>query len=118
MRRVRDVELGAEILGNPMSLPVYISATARNGWVQPLGEVAHAIGAGRAGIFQLLSHVSSKGLDEVMEHAAQGQKIGWQLYMKPDRAVAEEEIKEAARLGASSIWLTVDLTTVSAAFAW
>ena len=71
-----------------------------------------------------------------MAAAEQGQKIGWQLYMKADRCVserpfffffqgrvrgrdthgrkkAEEDIRKAHALGAHSIWLTVDTTIAS-----
>lgn len=49
------------------------------------GEVAVTRGAHAGGIMQVLSHVSSRSIDEVMEAAAEGQPIGYQLYMSPDR---------------------------------
>ena len=36
----------------------------------------------------MLSHVASKSLEEVLAAAEQGQKVGWQLYMKADRCAA------------------------------
>lgn len=35
----------------------------------------------------MLSHVASKGLDEVIAEKKEGQEIAWQLYMKKDRLV-------------------------------
>jgi L-lactate dehydrogenase (cytochrome) len=85
------------------------------------------LGAAPSGTLQILSHVASKSLGEVLENAEDGQKIGWQLYMNPDRFVltafirrqaerrsneAEKQIRQARELGAQSIWLTVDMTIV------
>ena len=44
-------------------------------------------GAAAQGAFQVLSHVASKSLEEVLAAAQKGQKIGWQLYMNSDRYV-------------------------------
>jgi L-lactate dehydrogenase (cytochrome) len=44
-------------------------------------------GAAAQGAFQVLSHVASKSLEEVLAAAEKGQKIGWQLYMHSDRYV-------------------------------
>ncbi|RSH95724.1 Cytochrome b2, mitochondrial precursor [Saitozyma podzolica] len=110
LRDVKEVDTSTKILGMDSPAPFYISPTARNGWSNPIGEVASTIGAGRTGFFQILSHVASRSLDEVMQAKADGQKIGWQLYMNMDRDIAAREIKHAAELGAQSIWLTADLS--------
>ena len=101
MRDVAEVDTSTKILGVPVSIPVYVSPTARNGLAQPMvsshstlspevltmgqGEVAVTKGAAAGGILQVLSHVASKSLDEVIDARAKGQEVGWQLYMKPDR---------------------------------
>jgi L-lactate dehydrogenase (cytochrome) len=51
------------------------------------GEVAVTIGANASGIMQVVSHYASRSLDDVMEAASTDQKVGWQLYMHPDRYV-------------------------------
>lgn len=85
MRDVHDVDTSAEFLGVKSSIPVYVAPTARNGLGQPEGEVAVTRGAGATGIFQVLSHYASRSLDEVKAAARDGQQIGWQLYLNPDR---------------------------------
>lgn len=77
------------------------------------GEAAVARGAGEAGILQVLSHFASKSLDEVKAAAKQGQQVGYQLYLQPDREQSAQAVREAVKNGAHSIWLTVDTTIVS-----
>lgn len=86
------------------------------------GEVAVTRGAADAGIMQVVSHYASKSFDEIAAAAKEGQKIGWQVYLHPDRYVTErlrglqltfrensaKAIKHAVELGAASIWITAD----------
>ncbi|ORY34117.1 L-mandelate dehydrogenase [Naematelia encephala] len=109
---VTYVDTHTQILGVDSPIPVYVSPTASNALGQPLGEIAVTRGAASTGILQILSHVASKSLDEVMSEKQDKQKVGWQLYMNQDRSKAEEEIKHAVELGAQSIWLTVDTTVL------
>ena len=113
MRDVSDADTSTEILGYKSSIPVYVSPTARNGLGQPEGEVAVAKGAGAAGILQVLSHYASRSLDEVKAAAREGQQIGWQLYLSPDREKSAEAVRAAVAAGAHSIWITADTTIVS-----
>jgi L-lactate dehydrogenase (cytochrome) len=113
MRDVSEIDTSAEILGYKCKIPVYVSPTARNGLGQAEGEVAVARGAGAAGILQVLSHYSSRSLDEVKAAAAQGQEIGWQLYLSPDREKSAQAVRAAVEAGAHSIWITADTTIVS-----
>jgi L-lactate dehydrogenase (cytochrome) len=43
------------------------------------------IGAGKAGLLQVLSHVASKSLEEVLVARQDGQEVAWQLYVNMDR---------------------------------
>lgn len=52
------------------------------------GEIAATYGAAKGGVLQVLSHVASRSLEEVMEARKQGQEVGWQIYMDPDRLVS------------------------------
>lgn len=85
MRAVGDATPKTTVLGVESSIPVYVSPTARNGLGNPEGEVAVTKGAGASGILQVLSHYASRSLEEVKAAAQQGQQIGWQVYLKPDR---------------------------------
>nr|XP_031859814.1 uncharacterized protein CI109_004662 [Kwoniella shandongensis]KAA5526886.1 hypothetical protein CI109_004662 [Kwoniella shandongensis] len=108
MRNVTDPDLRTKILGVESTLPFYVSPTARNGLGQPLGEIAVTRGAGATGILQVLSHYASRSLEEVISETKEGQKVGWQIYTSMDREKSAREIREAYRLGAQSIWVTVD----------
>ncbi|WOO77061.1 (S)-mandelate dehydrogenase, mitochondrial [Vanrija pseudolonga] len=110
MRDVSNTDTSTTVLGVKSSIPVYISPTARNGMGHPEGEAAVARGAGEAGILQVLSHFASKSLDEVKAAAKDGQQVGYQLYLQPDREQSAEAVREAVKNGAHSIWLTVDTT--------
>lgn len=112
MRDVSSVDTSTTVLGVPSSIPVYVSPTARNGMGNPEGEAAVARGAGAAGILQVLSHYASRSLDEVKAAAQEGQPIGWQLYLQPDRKISEQHVKEAVANGAHSIWITVDTVSL------
>ncbi|KAI9638242.1 L-mandelate dehydrogenase, partial [Dioszegia hungarica] len=112
LRDVTECDMSTEVLGVKSEMPVYISPTARNGLGQPLGEIAATQGAAASGVLQVLSHVASRSLTEVMQARANGQEIGWQIYMDPDRSKAEAQIREAVKLGVHSIWLTVDRQAV------
>ncbi|BEJ10779.1 hypothetical protein CspHIS471_0102010 [Cutaneotrichosporon sp. HIS471] len=112
MRDVHDVDTSTEFLGVKSSIPVYVAPTARNGLGQPEGEVAVTRGAGATGIFQVLSHYASRSLDEVKAAARDGQHIGWQVYLNPDRERSREAIEEAVAAGAHSIWITADTVTL------
>jgi L-lactate dehydrogenase (cytochrome) len=112
MRDVHDVDTSTEFLGVKSSIPVYVAPTARNGLGQPEGEVAVTRGAGATGIFQVLSHYASRSLEEVKAAAREGQQIGWQLYLNPDRERSREAIEEAVEAGAHSIWITADTVTL------
>lgn len=113
MRDVRGVDTSTTLLGYPSSIPVYVSPTARNGWGNPEGEVAVAKGAGAGGILQVLSHYASRSLEEVKAAASEGQEIGWQLYLSPDREKSAEDVRNAVKAGAQSIWITADTPIVS-----
>lgn len=113
MRNVQGVDASTEILGYKSSIPVYVSPTARNGWGNPEGEVAVAKGAGAGGILQVLSHYASRSLEEVKAAAREGQEIGWQLYLSPDREKSAQAVRDAVAAGAHSIWITADTTIVS-----
>ncbi|WOO77062.1 (S)-mandelate dehydrogenase, mitochondrial [Vanrija pseudolonga] len=127
MRDVSNTDTSTTVLGVKSSIPVYISPTARNGMGHPevgvrsvtaltsQGEAAVARGAGEAGILQVLSHFASKSLDEVKAAAKDGQQVGYQLYLQPDREQSAEAVREAVKNGAHSIWLTVDTTIVGGA---
>ncbi|KAL1413526.1 hypothetical protein Q8F55_001300 [Vanrija albida] len=110
MRDVSNTDTSTTVLGVKSSIPVYISPTARNGMGHPEGEIAVARGAGGAGVLQVLSHYASKSLDEVKAAARDGQQIGYQLYLQPDREKSAEAVREAVANGAHSIWLTIDTT--------
>lgn len=51
------------------------------------GEIATTRAAANQGILQVLSHVASKSLQDVLDARSKGQKIGWQLYVDNDKCV-------------------------------
>jgi L-lactate dehydrogenase (cytochrome) len=51
------------------------------------GEIATTRAAANQGILQVLSHVASKSLQDVLDARQKGQQVGWQLYVDNDRYV-------------------------------
>jgi 4-hydroxymandelate oxidase len=110
LRGVADPDLGLELLGQRLSLPVVLAPVAVQRLAHPLGEIASATAAARAGTMFCLSTLSSRSIEEVAGCAA-GPRW-FQLYMLRDRGLTAELVDRAAAAGYSGLALTVDLTIV------
>ena len=104
---VTRVETATTLLGADLALPVALAPIAAQRLLHPDGEIAAARAAGAAGTAFCLSTRATAGVDEVS--AAAGGPVWFQLYVDPDRSVAERQVARAAQLGCRAIVLTVDL---------
>ncbi|MQA88617.1 MAG: alpha-hydroxy-acid oxidizing protein [Gemmatimonas sp.] len=106
LRDVADRNLETELLGQTLSMPVFIAPTAFHQLANEEGEVATARAVARAGTVMGLSTLSTRSIEDVGA-AAQG-RLWFQLYVYKDREATLELIARAEAAGAKALLLTVD----------
>jgi 4-hydroxymandelate oxidase len=106
LRDVTDRSLETEVLGETMSMPVFIAPTAFQQLANEEGEVATARAAARVGTVMTLSTLSTRSIEEVA--AAAAGRLWFQLYVYRDRGVTRELVARAEAAGARALVLTVD----------
>src|SRR5215210_8480086 len=97
-------DLSAEVMGQPISMPVMISPTGVQA-VHPDGEVAVARAAAARGTAMGLSSFASKPIEDVV---AANPKTFFQLYWVGDRDVMAAKVERARRAGAAGLMATLD----------
>ncbi len=105
LRDVREVAIGTEVLGQPVSLPVLAAPMGLQRIVHPEGEVEMARGVAAAATIMCVSTVSTRSPAEI---AATGVDRWFQLYLFEDRAITEDLVAQARDGGYRALILTVD----------
>jgi L-lactate dehydrogenase (cytochrome) len=108
---VTKVHLGSKMLNHPVTLPIYITATALGKLGHPDGELCLTRAAYSRGIPQMVPTLASYSLDQItQERINLGDKMTqfFQLYVNKDRKVTEAIIKQAERRGCRGLFVTVD----------
>ena len=101
------IDTGVSVLGTRLATPVMVAPFGRHKLFHPEGERATARGAAAAGAVFVLPTTSTVSIEEVAAEPATAPRW-FQLYLPPDRAVAENLIGRAAAAGFSALVLTVD----------
>lgn len=114
LRDVSDIDLGVEVLGETLSLPVVLGPVGLAGMFARRGEVLAARAAEQEGIRFCESTVSICSIEEV--RAATTVPFWFQLYVMRDRGYAEDLMGRARDAGCSVLVLTVDLAVVGARY--
>jgi len=114
LRDVSDIDLGVEVLGEKLSLPVVLGPVGLVGMFARRGEVLAARAAEQEGIRFCESTVSICSIEEV--RAATNVPFWFQLYVMRDRGYAEDLMGRARDAGCSVLVLTVDLAVVGARY--
>jgi 4-hydroxymandelate oxidase len=96
------------VLGKHHSHPLIVAPTAFHTLATAEGELATARGAAATDTPFCLSTLSTTGLVELAEHAAEATRW-FQLYVFKDRGVTREMVSAAAAHGYEALVLTVDL---------
>jgi isopentenyl diphosphate isomerase/L-lactate dehydrogenase-like FMN-dependent dehydrogenase len=104
---VRKIDTTTEVLGTKWPTPIVLAPTGRQRAFHPEGEVAVARGARAGDHLQILSTVTSTGVEEVIE--ARGAPIWYQLYAEYDWETTRALVKRVEKAGCSAVVLTVDL---------
>ncbi|KAG0688306.1 Cytochrome b2, mitochondrial precursor [Pichia californica] len=105
---VKEVDTSTNILGSKSSVPFYVTATALAKLGHPDGECSIAKGAGKEGVIQMISTLSSMSLKEIADSRIPGATQWFQLYINEDRNITKNLVKEAENLGMKAIFVTVD----------
>jgi L-lactate dehydrogenase (cytochrome) len=102
-----DRELGSEMVGEAVSMPVALAPTGLTGMQRADGEILAAQAAEAFGVPFCLSTMSICSIEDV---AANTTKPFWfQLYVMRDRPFIERLIERAKVAGCSALVLTLDL---------
>src|SRR5690606_26531489 len=114
LRDVSRVDLGCEVLGERLSLPVVLGPVGLMGMFAPRGEAQAARAAEAKGVRFCESTVSICSIEEV--RAATRSPFWFQLYVMRDRGYAKELMDRARAAGVEVLVLTVDLAVVGARY--
>ncbi|NP_001186371.2 hydroxyacid oxidase 1 [Gallus gallus] len=107
LRDVSVMDLSTSVLGQKISMPVCVAATAMQRMAHPDGETATAKACHAMGTGMMLSSWATSSIEEVAEAAPGG--LRWlQLYVYKDREVTKSLVKRAERAGYKGIFVTVD----------
>ncbi|NWT00874.1 HAOX1 oxidase, partial [Mionectes macconnelli] len=107
LRDVSETDVSSWVLGQRLSMPVCVAATAMQRMAHPDGETATARACQAMGTGMMLSSWATSSIEEVAAAAPEG--LLWlQLYMYKDREVTESLVRRAERAGYRGIFVTVD----------
>jgi isopentenyl diphosphate isomerase/L-lactate dehydrogenase-like FMN-dependent dehydrogenase len=104
---VREVDTSVSLFGTTWETPIVLSPVGSQRAFHPEGEIASARAARSRKHLQILSNVSSSGLDDVQ--AARGGPVWYQLYPTDQWSVTEALVRRAEAAGCPALALTVDL---------
>ncbi|PKU44562.1 hydroxyacid oxidase 1 [Limosa lapponica baueri] len=107
LRDVSVMDLSTSVLGQKISMPLCVGATAMQRLAHADGETATAKACHAMGTGMMLSSWATSSIEEVAEAAPAG--LHWlQLYVYKDREVTKSLVKRAERAGYKGIFVTVD----------
>ncbi|NXN68399.1 HAOX1 oxidase, partial [Himantopus himantopus] len=107
LRDVSVMDLSTSVLGQKISMPVCVGATAMQRMAHADGETATAKACHAMGTGMMLSSWATSSIEEVAEAAPAG--LHWlQLYVYKDREVTKSLVRRAERAGYKGIFVTVD----------
>lgn len=108
LTRVGEPELGLEVAGVHLSLPVALAPTGLTGFVHWHGELGAARGAEAAGTRSIVSNAATYTLREIAEGTAQ--RHWFQLYpWGNNRRKMREMLRRAGAAGCHALFVTVDV---------
>ena len=105
---IKQADTSIDLLGQRLSMPIYVTPMANHGVVHSLAEVGSAQGAKKAGALFVAPTGATKTMEEVAT-AIKDSPRWFQLYFNKDPEVNRGLLKRAERASYSAIVLTVDL---------
>jgi isopentenyl diphosphate isomerase/L-lactate dehydrogenase-like FMN-dependent dehydrogenase len=107
MMGVRNIDMSVNLFGTTLDSPIVIDPVGSQRAFHPDGELATARAAKSKKHLQILSTVSSTGVEDVT--AARGAPIWYQLYPTDQWSVTQGLVRRAEAAGCPVLVLTVDL---------
>ena len=105
---VEKVDFSTTMLGTPVSIPLYITATALGKLGHPEGEVVLTRSAHKHDVVQMIPTLASCSFDEIVD-ARRGDQVQWlQLYVNKDREITRRIVQHAEARGCKGLFITVD----------
>jgi 4-hydroxymandelate oxidase len=104
---VSKIDMRVELLGASYNSPIILCPLGAQKAFHPEGEIAVARAAKTRGQLQVLSTVTSTGVEEVI--AARASPVWFQLYTTSDFEVTKKLVKRAEAAGCPAVMVTVDL---------
>ncbi|CAG8242588.1 unnamed protein product [Penicillium olsonii] len=102
-------DLSTNLLGNPVSIPIYVCPAAMARLGHPAGEAGIAEACRSFGALQIISNSASMTPEQIVADATEDQSFGWQLYVQSDRTKSEKMLARISKLKAIKfIALTLD----------
>jgi isopentenyl diphosphate isomerase/L-lactate dehydrogenase-like FMN-dependent dehydrogenase len=105
---IKQVDTSIDLLGQRLSMPIYVTPMANHGVVHSLGEVGSAQGAKKAGALFVAPTGSTKTMEEVAT-AIKDSPRWFQLYFNKNPEINKQLLQRVEKAGYSAIVLTVDL---------
>jgi L-lactate dehydrogenase (cytochrome) len=104
-----NCDLKTNLLGNQVSIPIYVCPAAMARLGHPSGEAGIAEACRSFGALQIISNNASMTPEQIVADAAPDQAFGWQLYVQDDRTKSERMLSRIKKLSAVKfIALTLD----------
>ncbi len=104
---ITAIDTAVSVLGERLATPIMVAPFGRHKLFHPGGERATAQGASAAGAVFVLPTTATVSIEDVAAEPATAPRW-FQLYLPPDRSLAENLIDRAAAAGFGAIVLTVD----------
>lgn len=102
-----NLDIGMELFGEPLSMPLVLSPVGLSGMYARRGETQAVRAAGRCGIAYTLSSLSVCPIEEVA--AASTRPIWFQLYVLKDHGFMKNVLERARASGCKVLVFTVDM---------
>ncbi|XP_033041541.1 hydroxyacid oxidase 1 [Trachypithecus francoisi] len=107
LRNVAETDLSTSVLGQRVSMPICVGATAMQRMAHVDGELATVRACQSLGTGMMLSSWATSSIEEVAE--AGPEALRWlQLYIYKDREVTKKLVRRAEKTGYKAIFVTVD----------
>jgi 4-hydroxymandelate oxidase len=111
---VSRLDIGTDVLGTEVALPVLVAPTAFHRLADPGGEVATARAAMAVGTLMVVSTLANASLEEV---AGTGAARWFQLYIHKDRGLTRDLVARAEAAGYTAIVPTLDAPRIGIRYA-
>jgi L-lactate dehydrogenase (cytochrome) len=112
---VEKIDMSTTMLGDKVSIPFYVTATALGKLGNPEGEVILTRGARKHNVIQMIPTLASCSFDEIVDAASdktfpdQPPTVQWlQLYVNKNREITKKIVQHAEARGCKGLFITVD----------